>query len=90
MISPLIFKLSDHKFKRKNWKENLTLQNLKFDFLDPQKKYKAIIYMDAKDADYSTNPAAYAIEQKMINAQTSISIPIAKGGGCAISIFEIK
>ncbi|MEY4278449.1 MAG: hypothetical protein RL377_453 [Bacteroidota bacterium] len=70
--------------------ENARTLNLKFDFLDPQKKYKAIIYMDAKDADYSTNPAAYAIEQKMINAQTSISIPIAKGGGCAISIFEIK
>ncbi len=70
--------------------ENARTLNIKLDFLDKTKKYKAIIYKDAKDADYATNPEAYTIEQKMVNANSELSIPIAKGGGCAISIFEIK
>jgi hypothetical protein len=70
--------------------ENARMLNIKLDFLDKTKKYKAIIYKDGKDADYETNPEVYAIEQKMVNASTDLLIPIAKGGGCAISIFEIK
>ena len=70
--------------------ENARTLNIKLDFLDKTKKYKAIIYKDGKDADYNTNPEVYAIEQKMVNATTELLIPIAKGGGCAISIFEIK
>ena len=31
---------------------------LKLDFLDPNRKYEATIYQDAKDADYLTNPQA--------------------------------
>ena len=70
--------------------ENARVLNLTLDFLDKTKKYKAIIYKDAKDADYANNPEAYSIEEKMVNAQTTLSIAIARGGGCAISIFEIK
>jgi hypothetical protein len=70
--------------------ENARSLNIKLDFLDAKKKYKAILYMDAKEADFANNPEAYHIEQRMVNAQTQLSIPIAKGGGCAISIFEIK
>lgn len=70
--------------------ENARTLNIKLDFLDKTKKYKAVIYKDGKDADYLLNPEAYTIESKMVNASTDLSIPIAKGGGCAISIFEIK
>ena len=70
--------------------ENARTLNLKLNFLDKSKKYKAILYMDGKAADYLTNPAAYSIEQKMVNASTQLVIPIARGGGCAISIFELK
>ena len=70
--------------------EQARVLNMTLDFLDANKKYKAIIYRDAKDADYATNPEAYFIEQKIVNAGTQLIIPIAKGGGCAISIFEVK
>ena len=70
--------------------ENARTLNLKFDFLDKSKKYKAIFYMDGKNADYSINPTAYMIEQKIVSASTQLVIPIAKGGGCAVSIFEIN
>jgi hypothetical protein len=70
--------------------ENARSLNLKLDFLDKNKKYKAVIYRDGKDADYALNPASYTIEQKVVSASTELVIPIAKGGGCAISIFEIK
>jgi hypothetical protein len=70
--------------------ENARTLNLKFDFLEKNKKYKAIIYKDAKEADYKYNPEAYTIEEKMVNINSEILIPIAKGGGCAISVFEIK
>ena len=70
--------------------ENARTLHLKLDFLDKSKKYKAIIYKDGKDADYLNNPEAYTIEQKLVNANMDLIIPIAKGGGCAISIFEIK
>ncbi len=70
--------------------ENARSLNLKFDFLDKNKKYKAIIYRDSKDADFATNPEAYTIEQKIVTANTELLIQIAKGGGCAISVFEIK
>ena len=70
--------------------ENARTLNIKLDFLDKTKKYKAIIYKDGKDADYDNNPESYVIEQKTVNASTDLLIPIAKGGGCAISIFEVK
>lgn len=70
--------------------ENARTLNLKLDFLDKSKKYKAIIYKDSKDADYLTNPEGYTIEQKFVNANMDLTIPIAKGGGCAISILELK
>ena len=70
--------------------ENARSLNLKFDFLEKGKKYKAIIYKDAKDSDYQSNPEAYVIEEKIVNANSVLLIPIAKGGGCAISVFEIN
>ena len=70
--------------------ENARSLNLKLDFLDKNKKYKAIIYRDSKESDFANNPEAYVIEQKIVNNTTVLLIPIAKGGGCAISVFEIK
>ena len=70
--------------------ENARTLHIQLDFLDKNKKYKAIVYKDGKDADYATNPESYVIEQSIVNANTALTIPIAKGGGCAISIFEIK
>ena len=52
--------------------------------LDKAKKYVAIIYRDADNADWKANPEAYTIEKKQVNSKTKLPIHLAKGGGCAI------
>ena len=47
---------------------------LTLDFLDPDKKYEAIIYADAKDASWDKNPQAYTI--------TRLPYPDASGRFC--------
>jgi len=61
---------------------------LKFDFLDPDKKYIATVYADAKDANYKTNPHAYVIKKGIVTAKFALKLTAAPGGGYAISIFE--
>jgi len=63
---------------------------IKLDFLDKSKKYEAIIYADAKDAHYKTNPQAYKIEKKKVTSKTTLDLTSTAGGGFAISIKEIK
>ena len=63
---------------------------VKFDFLDPGKKYIATVYADAKDAHYKTNPQAYTIKQTTITAKSSMKLTAAPGGGYAISIIEVS
>ncbi len=59
---------------------------LSLDFLDPDKKYEAIIYADAKDAHYATNPQAYTIVKKKVDHKTKLKMKAAPGGGYAISL----
>ncbi|WP_312923528.1 glycoside hydrolase family 97 protein [Empedobacter brevis] len=63
---------------------------IKLDFLEKGKKYEATIYADAKDAHYKTNPQAYNIETKKVDAKSILNLTSAPGGGFAISIKEIK
>lgn len=64
--------------------------NIKLDFLEKGKKYRAIIYADAKDAHYKTNPQAYTIKDKKVTSKSKLSLLSVPGGGYAISIIEIK
>ena len=70
--------------------ENSRTVNLALDFLEPGKKYEATIYHDADNADWQTNPEGYVIERKIITSKSKLKIPLAKSGGCAISILESK
>ena len=63
---------------------------LTLDFLDPDKKYEATIYADAKDASWDKNPQAYTITKKKVTAKTKLNLKAGIGGGYAISIKEIK
>lgn len=63
---------------------------LSLDFLTPGKKYEAIIYADAKDAHWETNPQAYTITRKKVTSKSVLKLRAAIGGGYAISIREIK
>lgn len=59
---------------------------VKLDFLDAGRKYEAIIYADAKDADYRTNPQAYEITRKTVTAKTVLKLHSVAGGGWAVSL----
>lgn len=63
---------------------------IKLDFLDPGVKYEAVIYADAKEADYKTNPQAYTITRKKVDSKSRLKIHTVSGGGFAISLKPIK
>ena len=63
---------------------------LDLNFLDSDKKYEAIIYADADDAHCATNPQAYKISKKKVNAKTKLKMKAAPGGGYAISLKPVK
>jgi hypothetical protein len=41
------------------------------------------------DADFEKNPGSYSIEKKEVTRKTQMNIKLARGGGFAISIFEL-
>ena len=63
---------------------------LTLDFLQPGKKYEAIIYADGKDASWDKNPQSYTITRKTVTAKSKLHLKAAVGGGYAISIKEMK
>lgn len=63
---------------------------LTLDFLDPDKKYEATIYADAKGTAWNNNPQAYTITKKKVTAKTKLNLKAGIGGGYTISIKEIK
>ncbi|MCQ2147005.1 MAG: glycoside hydrolase family 97 protein [Bacteroidales bacterium] len=58
-------------------------------FLQAGKTYEAIIYADAPDADYETNPQAYTISKQKVTNETVLKLTAARSGGFAISLKEI-
>ena len=60
---------------------------LSLDFLDKGRKYEAVIYADAPDANYIDNRQAYVISRKPVTSKTKLKLKAAPGGGYAISIF---
>ena len=59
---------------------------IKLDFLDKGRKYEATIYADAADADYRTNPQAYTITHRKVDAKTVLKLHSVAGGGYAITL----
>ena len=70
--------------------ENARKSEIKLDFLSKGKKYKAIIYEDAKDADWKNNPIAYKIKTMVVTNKSKINLNLAPGGGTAISFEPIN
>ncbi len=68
--------------------ENARTSVLNFDFLEEGATYQATIYRDGEGTDWQTNPEAYEIEKMTVTNKTTLSIRLAKGGGCAISIIK--
>jgi hypothetical protein len=70
--------------------ENARKSEIKLDFLTKGKKYKAIIYEDAKNADWKNNPIAYKIRTIEVTNKSKINLNLAPGGGTAISFEPIN
>jgi hypothetical protein len=70
--------------------ENARKSEIKLDFLTKGKKYKAIVYEDAKNADWKTNPIAYKISTIVVTSKSKINLNLATGGGTAISFEPIN
>lgn len=67
--------------------ENPREFDIRLDFLETG-DYEAVIYADAEDAHYKTNPKAYTITREKVNADSTLHIKMAAGGGFGIS-FEL-
>jgi len=68
--------------------ENERVIDLKFDFLDTDGDYSAIIYADGKNAHWNDNPTEYTIDTVKVNKESTRSIRLAPGGGFAISLIK--
>ena len=78
---------------KENWfvgtvtNEKSRLSVTAMDFLGKGKKYVATVYADAPDADWKKNPEAYLILQFLVEDKDILVIPVAPGGGAAISLL---
>ncbi len=63
---------------------------LDFSFLPQGRKYRATIYRDGKNAHYRTARQDYIIETRTVDSRTRLTLPVAAGGGYAISLTPVK
>lgn len=68
--------------------EEARIINVTFDFLG-EGSYLATLYQDGKKADWISNPTAYEINEHKVTKASTLSIPLAAGGGFAISLKPI-
>lgn len=69
--------------------ENPRTTEIELNFLSPNKKYKAIIYQDGKDAHWEKNPKSYSIKTETVTSKSKLKLTMAAGGGTAISLTPI-
>ncbi|MNS22956.1 Retaining alpha-galactosidase precursor [compost metagenome] len=69
--------------------ENSRSINIKLDFLTPGKKYIAEVYADGADCNWETNPLPVSITQTEVNADSTLKLNLASGGGQAIRFKAI-
>ncbi len=63
--------------------------SFKLDFLQPGVRYEAILYADAPDADYETNPQAYTITKQELTSEDTLTVRMARCGGFGLSLREL-
>ncbi len=66
--------------------EHSRMATVALGFLDKGRRYKAMIYRDADNADWKVNPEAYVIETRTVGSQDRLTLKLAPGGGAAVSI----
>lgn len=78
---------SENWFVGRTNDEEVRTSEISFEFLNPDQKYIATVYADAKDADWKTNPQAYEIKKYVVSSKSELKQQCAPGGGYAISII---
>jgi glucan 1,4-alpha-glucosidase len=68
--------------------ENSFDTEVKLSFLDDGVKYEAVVYSDAPNANWDTNPEAYTITKMTVDSSSVLQLRLAKGGGAAVSIIQ--
>lgn len=63
---------------------------VKLDFLEKGQAYEAILYADAPDSHWKTNPLAYQILRKQVTADDILPVQMAPGGGLAVTFIPVK
>ena len=69
--------------------EHARVADVSLGFLDKGRRYKAIVYRDADNADWKANPEAYAIETMTVDSGSRLTLKLAPGGGAAVSIVPM-
>jgi alpha-glucosidase len=64
--------------------ENARTLEVRLDFLDPDRSYRAQIYRDGANADWRTHAFAIAIERRAVRRGDTLQLKLAPGGGAAI------
>lgn len=67
--------------------ENARELTVDLDFLPEGKTFSAVIYKDGPEAHYRDNPTDISIEAFDATSESLLSIPLASGGGFAISLI---
>ena len=64
--------------------ENARTLEVRLDFLDAGRSYRAQIYRDGANADFRTHQFAIAIERRSVRRGETLQLKLAPGGGQAI------
>ncbi|HTF28303.1 MAG TPA: glycoside hydrolase family 97 C-terminal domain-containing protein, partial [Flavitalea sp.] len=66
-----------------NWTDRVL--SIDLSFLQPGKKYNAIVLKDGEDAD--SNAESYKFEEIGVNNKTKLTLRLASGGGAVLRII---
>jgi glucan 1,4-alpha-glucosidase len=66
--------------------EHARTATILLDALPAGRSYAATVYADAPDAHWQTKPMAYQIKSYRVDARTVLKVPLAPGGGAAVSV----
>ena len=66
--------------------EQARIATIPLSWLGPGRSFVATVYADAADAHWEKNPMAYRIRSFLVDDRTLLKVPLAPGGGAAISI----
>ena len=64
--------------------------SLPLNFLDAGVTYRAMIYADAADADYRTNPYSMTVTQRDVTSSDVLTMHLAGSGGCVVRLEPLK